>query len=184
LTNLGSLQVKVGFTETDAAKVQIGQTADVTFDALTGVQLTGKVATLSPTSTTVNNVVTYYAEIALNGNDARVKPGMTSSVTVIIDQRDNVLVVPTNAVTGRGTTGTVTVVDAAGKQTITPVQIGLRGDSGVEITSGVTAGEKLFVRSAAATATGGTGTNARLGGGLGGGGGVFVGGGGGGGGRG
>ena len=44
LVNVSTLQVKAAFSETDAAKVQVGQPATVTFDALTDQSFTGKVA--------------------------------------------------------------------------------------------------------------------------------------------
>jgi multidrug efflux pump subunit AcrA (membrane-fusion protein) len=171
--------------------IKVNQPATVTFSALPNVTLPGVVTSLSTTSTVVSNVVTYNANIQLTQNDIGVKPGMTAAVTVITGEHDNVLHVPSSAVRGAGTTGTVTVMQGK-KQVQVPVTIGLRGDTDTEITSGLTAGQTVVTSTATAgnsTANGLTnlltnrlrgGAGGGLGGGLGGGGGGFGGGGGGG----
>ena len=68
LVNLSSLQVKAAFSETDAAKVQIGQTASVSFDALTSQTFTGKVVAIDSTSTVTSNVVTYNVTVSLDSS--------------------------------------------------------------------------------------------------------------------
>ncbi len=177
LTDMSSLAVNVGLAESDAVNAKVGQPATVTFSALPNVALPGTVTSISPTSTLVSNVVTYYATVTLNQSDPSVKPGMTASVNVITGERDNVLHVPSSAVSGTGSTGTVTVVNGKQQQTV-QVGIGLRGDTDAEITSGLTAGQTV-VTSRSTTGSGATGVNSNilnrlrgtggLGGGLGGG---------------
>ena len=65
LTDVNLLDVKVGFTETDAPKVHVGQAATITLDALPNQTFTGHVIALDTNSTLVSNVVTYYAKVAL-----------------------------------------------------------------------------------------------------------------------
>ena len=57
---------EAGFSEADATKVQVGQTATITFDSLPATRLTAKVASVDVTPTTVSNVVTYYAYFAFD----------------------------------------------------------------------------------------------------------------------
>ena len=183
LTDLTSLQVVAGFSESDAAKVQLGQAATVTFNALPNQNLQGKVSQIDVNSQTVNNVVTYNVTVSIVNPPPSLKPGMTANVSVTTAARDNVLTLPSSAVSGNGSTTTLQVQGATGKPVTRIVTVGLRGDTNVEITSGLAAGDKVVIT----RSTGGTsGTNsARLPGGFGGGGGlggVVVGGGGGGGG--
>jgi multidrug efflux pump subunit AcrA (membrane-fusion protein) len=170
LTNVSVLDVQVGFTETDAPKVHVGQAATVTLDALPNQTFVGHVLSLDTTSTLVSNVVTYYAKVGFDTAPVGVKPGMTASVNVVLDKRDNVVTLPTSAVSTTGTSETVTVRAKDGTQSSRVITIGLRGDNAVEITNGLSAGDQVVVTTtAAATGTGGFG--ARLGGGgLGGGG--------------
>jgi macrolide-specific efflux system membrane fusion protein len=169
------LTVGVGFAESDAVNVKVGQPATVSFSALPNVTLPGSVTSIASTSTLVSNVVTYNATIGLSQSDPSVKPGMTASVNVITAEKDNVLHVPSSAVRGTGTTGTVTVVNGK-QQTTVPVGIGVRGDTDYEITSGLTAGQSIVTSTSTAGSglTTGNGLTNRLrtglGGGLGGGG--------------
>ncbi len=174
LVNLSSLQVKAAFSETDAAKVQVGQTASVSFDALTNQTFTGKVVAIDSASTVTSNVVTYNVTVSLDSSSPQVKEGMTATVDVTVAEKDGVLVLPASAVTGRGQTATVTVRTASGDEQ-KQVTIGLRGDDNVEIASGLSAGD-VVVTKVSSTTTGGGGLPGGLGGGarVGGGGPGFV----------
>ena len=165
LDDLTGLQVKAGFSEADAAKVKVGQSATLTFDALTNTTLTGKVVSVNATQTVVQNVVTYSVYISLDSVPVGLKPGMTASAAVVVDKRENVLLLPSSAIRGTGTTAQVTVKTGATEASKT-VQIGLRGDQSVEIVSGLNVGDVVVTRTTS-TATGGAPTRG-LGGGLGG----------------
>jgi multidrug efflux pump subunit AcrA (membrane-fusion protein) len=154
LTDVGVLNVKVGFTESDAPKVNIGQAAEITLAALPEEEFTGEVIAMDTSSTVVSNVVTYYATVAFDGSPKNVKPGMTASVTVVLDKRDNVVTLPTSAVSTTGTSETVTVKKSDGSTEARTITIGLRGDNAVEITSGLEAGEQVVLTTAADTGTG------------------------------
>lgn len=146
ITDLGSLTVKAGFAETDAAKLKVGQPAVISFSALPNAQAAGVVTEVDANSTLVSNVVTYYATVQITKVPTGVKPGMTASVTVTINRRDGVLTLPSAAVRGTGSTGTVTVENGKQQSTVT-VGVGLRGDTLTEITSGLTAGQTVVLPS-------------------------------------
>ncbi|MDQ1422835.1 MAG: hypothetical protein QOD72_333, partial [Acidimicrobiaceae bacterium] len=156
LTDLTSLQVKVGLSESDATNVKVGQAATITFASLAGVSATGKVTQVDLTATTVSNVVTYYAYVSIDPSAALapVKPGMTATVQVVVNHADNVVYLPTSAVTARGTTATVNVEvgNDPSKTTATQITLGLRGDSSIEVRSGLKAGDNVVVARAASTA--------------------------------
>ncbi len=168
LDDLTGLQVKAGFSEADAAKVKVGQSATLTFDALTNTTLTGQVVSVDATQTVVQNVVTYSVYVSLDSVPAGLKPGMTASANVVVDKREDALLLPSSAIRGTGTTAQVTVKTGSTEESRT-VQIGLRGDQSVEILSGLQVGDVVVTRTTS-TATGGA-TN-RLPGGAGGIGGV------------
>ncbi len=173
------LEVKVGFTETDAPNVHVGQAATITLDALPNQTFVGHVIQLDTNSTLVSNVVTYYAQVAFDTPPAGVKPGMTASVKVVLAKRDDVITLPTSAVSTTGTSQTVTVKTKSGIESARVITIGLRGDNAVEITSGLSVGDQVVETSVASTGSstfggrfGGAGGLGGLGGGgLGGGGG-------------
>jgi macrolide-specific efflux system membrane fusion protein len=166
--NLQSLQVKVGFSEADAVKVKAGQPAVITFDSLPSTRLTGKVASIDLTSTTTGNVVTYNAYIPIDRvpTDNSVKPGMTASVQVTVQQAQGVVSLPASAVLARGTNATVQVETGDDPKVTTTknITVGLRGDETIEITSGLNVGDKVVVtRTTGATASGTGATATRTG---------------------
>lgn len=178
LTNMSQLQVIAGFAEADATRVAIGQPATVTFSALTSTTVPGRVTAVSATSTVVSNVVTYNVTVALQNPPTTVKPGMTTTVSVVVASAGNVLELPTSAISTAGRASTVTVLQN-GKQTVQPVAVGLVGDTSTQILSGLSAGDVVVIPTATVS-SGGSGTGSSrngtvggfggLGGGLGGGG--------------
>jgi membrane fusion protein, macrolide-specific efflux system len=173
--------MSISFSESDITKVKVGQPATVTLDALPGVELAAHVASISPTGTSSGGVVSYTATVDLDQTNSQVKPGMSASATVIVNQAQGVTV-PNSAVTGTGSLGTVNRLED-GKSVTQQVVVGLRGDSRTQIISGLSAGQQLVVTialpSLGSSATSTSGSSGTLGGSrLGGAGGGFLGGGG------
>ncbi|MEO6798138.1 MAG: biotin/lipoyl-binding protein [Candidatus Dormibacter sp.] len=167
------------FAETDTARLQPNQTASLTFDAISGLTISGHLVSVSPSATVVSNVVDYYGTFVLNRTDPRLRTGMTANASVIVAQADNAVRVPNAAVHTTGGTPMVTVY-AKGEQVATEVVVGIVGDTSTEIKAGLNEGDQV-VLPALRTGTGTTGTggtNLLRGGGLGGGGGAVRGGGG------
>ncbi|MEI8408758.1 MULTISPECIES: efflux RND transporter periplasmic adaptor subunit [unclassified Kribbella] len=140
LADLRSLQVVAAFPEADAIKIKAGQSATVTLNAEPGTTLTASLASVSPTPTTTNGVVSYSATFSLTKIPANARIGQTANVTVQTAKAANALYVPSTAIATSGTTYTVTLADGGGTR---EVQIGVRGDSYTQITSGLTEGERI-----------------------------------------
>jgi HlyD family secretion protein len=172
IASLGDLEVVVGFPEAEATSIAVGQPATVTLSALTNTEVGGKVVAVSDVSTVVSNVVTYDETIALDNPPSSVKDGMTALVAVVVATADDVLEVPSAAITTAGALSTVTVKHGTSTQVVR-VTLGLVGNSSTQITSGVTAGETLVEPTATVSSTAGTSTSTGrtgVGGGFGGGG--------------
>jgi multidrug efflux pump subunit AcrA (membrane-fusion protein) len=156
LTDPSAFEVKVGFSEADAAKVKGAQTATVSIDAV-GARLTGTVRSIDTTSTLVSNVVTYYAYLTITQipSNVTVQAGMTASVSVAVQRLADVLMLPTAAVSSRGTTATVQVQSKANPKKTEPrdITIGLRGDTALQILTGLDEGDVVVTtRTAVSTA--------------------------------
>ena len=179
IVNTNTLTMTVAFSESDISKVQVGQPATVTLDALAGVELAAHVSQISLVGTASSSVVSYDATLTLDQNDSRVKPGMSASAAVIVAQAQGITI-PNQAVSGSGSLAAVNLL-RNGETVSQQVVVGLRGDTRTQIISGLNAGDQVVVTvtlpSLSATSTPGSGTGAlggRLGGagGLGGGGGL------------
>jgi macrolide-specific efflux system membrane fusion protein len=187
IADVSSYVVKANIAEADIAKVTVGQAATITFPALTGTTATAKVTAISPTASTSNSVVTYATTITLDKLPDGVRLGQTAQVAITIaSSASDALYVPAAAITTANGTSTVKVVDAkTGKVVVTDVTLGVVGDEGTEIKTGLKAGETIVIGTVSQNTTTGTNTglNGRTGGrggfgGFGGTGGTFTGGGG------
>ncbi|XVV09355.1 efflux RND transporter periplasmic adaptor subunit [Actinoplanes sp. CA-131856] len=178
IADLTKLQVTASFAEADATKLKEKQAAQVTWNALDNTTATAKVAAIDPSATTSNNVVTYGVTLTLDKVPSGAKAGQTVSVAVTTGSVENAVYVNSAAITTVGNRHTVTVVSNGASETRS-VEIGLEGDSATQVTSGLTAGEQVQLKTTSTTTGSGTG-NAGGGGFPGGGGqGGFPGGGGG-----
>ena len=158
LTNVSSLEITGSFSEADAAKIQAGQTATFTFDALPNANATGKVIGVDLLPTTSSGVTSYNATFSIDGTVPGLKPGMTATPTVDVGLAAGVIQVTAQAITTRGTRTTVNLVTTVkGKEVITStrVVVGLKGDSADEIQSGLKVGDKVALPSVKGT----TGSN-------------------------
>jgi HlyD family secretion protein len=159
----------ITLNEVDVATVQPGQKVNLSFDALSGLGLTGTVATVDGIGTVTQGVVSYGVKIALDKQDARIKPGMTVNADIQTATAKDVLTVPSSAiktVNGRSsvevfTTPLTMPTDRASAAagiladtppTRTPVQIGITDGTRTQITGGLAEGAQIVVRTVTGTA--------------------------------
>jgi len=95
--DLTKMQIDSSFAEADVGSIKVGQAARFTVDAFPDRQFEGSVSQVRLNPTTVQNVVTYDVVISVSNADQTLLPGMTAFVTIAVDQRDNVLMVPNAA---------------------------------------------------------------------------------------
>lgn len=165
IANPSRLAVTADIAEADAAGLQLGQQATVSFPATNG-SATGTVTQITPQSTTTNNVVLYPVVVALDSAPPGIKVGATASLSITDGSATGVLQVPTAAITTVGTNHTVTVQRGGGDDVVVPVGVGLTGATTTEITSGLAAGDVVVLPTAApATSTAPGAGFPRLGGG-------------------
>ncbi|MEU4237631.1 HlyD family efflux transporter periplasmic adaptor subunit [Actinoplanes sp. NPDC026619] len=152
IADLTKMQVTADFAEADATKLKEKQAADVTWNALSGTTATAKVTAIDPSGTTSNSVVTYGVTLTLDKVPTGAKVGQTVSVSVTTGTVADATFVNSAAVTTVGTRHTVTVV-TNGTQETRQVEIGLEGDEATQITSGVTVGEAVVLKTSTTSTT-------------------------------
>ena len=164
---------ELSLNEVDVAKIEIGDKATLTFDALEALTLTGSVAEINAVGTVSQGVVSYTLKIGFDTQDSRIKSGMTANASIITDVVQDVLVLPLSAVKTQNDSSTVQVFSPEltadntpqGVNTIQtpqsiPVAIGLSSDTSVEIRSGLSEGAQVVVRTIKPSTTQAT-TNTR-----------------------
>ncbi|MEV4148511.1 HlyD family efflux transporter periplasmic adaptor subunit [Amycolatopsis sp. NPDC049691] len=159
ITNMTGLVVNTSVAEIDVSKVKTGQKATVTLNALPDKPIQATVSSINLTPTTSGSVVSYGAQLALTDPPDGLRPGQSASVVITVAEAQNALSVPAAAVTTAGNTNIVTVQEN-GQNVPRQVQVGIRGESTVQITSGLTEGENVVLTGASTgtTGTGRTGT--------------------------
>ena len=157
--NVTGMEVVIPFAESDAARIATNQDAQLTFDALPNLTISGHVIAVGSSATITSGVVNYYATISLNQTDKSLKQGMTANATVTVSKVTNALVVPNLAISHLGSQAYV-MVYASGQQTQTAVDLGVVGDQFTQVTGGLNDGEQIVlptVKTATGTGTGRTG---------------------------
>jgi HlyD family secretion protein len=98
IDDLSSLLVDVQVSEVDINSVGVGQDATLIFDAILGKEYHGKVVQVGQAGETVQGVVSFTVTVELTDADEMVKPGMTAAVNIVVEEVENVLLVPNRAV--------------------------------------------------------------------------------------
>lgn len=123
IADLSKMKVTVQVGEKDIAKIAVGQSANVTYPAFPDIVSQGTVTAIASVANSDaangGGSVTFNVDILIEAPDARLKPGMTAEVSVVTEQLDDVVMVPTMALmTEDGENYYVNVAtDAEGKKT-------------------------------------------------------------------
>ena len=132
------------FAETDIGKVAIGNVVKMSFDAFPGETFMGKVFYIDPAQTIVSGVVDYQIKISFDKPDARIKSGLTANLNIETKTAQNTLILPQFAIMQNASGTFVEILDSNAEKQI-PVTLGLRDQDGnVEVTNGVTEGERVI----------------------------------------
>jgi len=143
VSDLSRMVVNVPVDELDVAKVKIGQKADLTLDALPNRTFRGTVTAIAPQGVNRDGVSTFSVTIDIEKPDG-ILPGMTANVSILIERKQNVLLIPSEAVRKVGGKDSVNVlVDGIPQRR--EVQVGAQNAYQVEITSGLKEGEVIVL---------------------------------------
>ena len=100
IADLSKMKVTVQVGEKDIAKIAVGQSANVTYPAFPDIVSQGTVTAIASVANSDaanggGGSVTFNVDILIEAPDARLKPGMTAEVSVVTEQLDDVVMVPT-----------------------------------------------------------------------------------------
>ena len=139
-----TVKIEMPISERDIVAVRPGHKALIQVDAYADEPFPGTVRRLGPTVDPSSR--SGKVEIGLANPDYRLKPGMFAKVTLILAEREDVVIVPRDALRPAGTEPTVFVfVVRDGLAHRQPVSTGLMNDTLVEIREGLTAGDEVVL---------------------------------------
>ena len=128
--------------ESDVRYIRVGDAVNVLVPALNRT-FPGKVARFSVDVR--EDTRTMHTEVDVPNPDRVLLPGVYAEATLTLEKKDNVLAVPLEAVSYRGSQGTVYVVNSAAEIENRTVKLGMRTPTEVEVESGVQEGEQVVV---------------------------------------
>jgi len=139
-------EIKVLISEDDIENIDIGDEAEITFDAYYGTVFGAKVSFVSPSANIVDGIPVF--EVTLNFDDLndRILPGLSVDVDIVAKQLDNVTTLSRRAVVERDGRRFVRVLVDENTYIEKEVVLGLRGEDGMtEVISGVDSGDEVII---------------------------------------
>ncbi|MSQ32345.1 MAG: efflux RND transporter periplasmic adaptor subunit [Dehalococcoidia bacterium] len=147
VVNPSLLRLDITVDELDVAKVKPGQQAVITMDSQAGKVFRGTVQAVSPQGATTQGVTSYQATLAVTLPEGiTLLVGSSATARIVVDSKQDVLVVPRNALRTVGRTQVVQVVDDKGLTVDRTVKVGLANDLQAEVLEGLQEGEKVMAR--------------------------------------
>jgi len=137
--------IRSSITDTEAARFRVGQPVNAEVDALPGDKAVPlRISRIYPAADAGSQLVT--VEVAAPMLAGRVKEGSLARLSVILEKRSAVVVVPAHVIVARPGGRLVALVVRGGKSEERPVQTGIEAGDRVEVLTGLRPGEQLIVR--------------------------------------
>jgi HlyD family secretion protein len=168
LGDVTRMYIDVTVDETDIANVEDGQEVEVNIEAYPDIPFAGKVARIDPQAEVIQNVTMIHVRVEIDNTAPAyrlLKPGMNATCEFIVNKKENVVVVPTEAVRTDDKGQFVEIAKGGTpykpsdpKEEVEPgtlqdvtverraVEIGLEGNESTEIASGLKEGETIVTQ--------------------------------------
>jgi multidrug efflux pump subunit AcrA (membrane-fusion protein) len=157
VVSTGSYIVNGTVDATDVGQVNVGDQATLTGTGASA-NVYGTVASVGLLATTTSGVSSFPVVIDVTGSPSGLYGGASATISIVTQELQGVIVVPTTAIHYSGNNTTVTV-DSDGSKVSRTVTIGAASGSDTQVTSGLAVGDKIYVTEI--TFKGGLGTGSR-----------------------
>lgn len=153
VTSKGNPIATFNVSEVDVNRVIQGQKATITLDSIQGKTFTGKVVTVDKIGTVTSGVTNYPVTILFDTTAPEILPNMASTANIIIDSKDDVLMVPSSAIQTQ-TDGSLYVKILKNKvpQNMT-IEVGLSSDTQTQVLGGLNEGDEVITGTSTGTST-------------------------------
>lgn len=139
-----SLSVKAQVDETDLSQITLNGAAVVTLDAYRNTTLQAKVVHIAYEATTVNNVTTYGVDVQPLDPPEFMRSGMTANISFVTDKRENILLVPSEAIKMENKSYVLVAAKDGPKKRF--IETGISDGKNTEVLSGLKEGDKVLVQ--------------------------------------
>jgi macrolide-specific efflux system membrane fusion protein len=135
--------------EVDISRVHLGMKALITLDAYPTQKIFGKVIAILYEGKNTSNVITYGVKIIPEHVPPFFRSQMTANISLVVNQKENVLLIPIQAVQVRHNGDKyVLLSNPGGKPTTVDIQTGVENGTQVEVVSGLKVDDEVLIQHA------------------------------------
>jgi HlyD family secretion protein len=142
LTDLTSYYVDLYIDETEIGQVRVGQPVVITPDAFPDEEIEGEVTAIKSIGTVSGGIVTYEVRVEIAPTEVPIKPDMTTSATVVIEEKEDVLLIPNRAIRHEGDVKYVEILVGTEVQRVA-IATGASNGAVTEVTAGLEEGNQV-----------------------------------------
>lgn len=136
--------LEASLAESDVINIKLDMPVNLEVDAFAGQDFAGKVSEITLAPVVTANISSYPIKINLEDTENKLRVGLSADAEIILEQKENVLTIPTAAVISRNGQNFVNKLNN-GQLELVPVELGLIGDTQSEVTSGLQLDEEIVV---------------------------------------
>lgn len=142
VAEINVLRLRVPVPESVAAHVRVGTKASIRVQA-TGEHLDGKVSRL--TDSFDRSTRDMQVEVDIPNDKHKLSPGMYADVSLFLENRNDVLTIPVEAINRENDRTTVLLVNQQNRIELREIKLGLEDPDKAEVVSGLSAGDKVII---------------------------------------
>jgi HlyD family secretion protein len=149
LGDVGDVYVLGKVDQADIGKVYLGQRARIVVESFKDKKFEGQVTKIAPLGVEKDNVTTFEVRVSIKNPGGELKANMSANAEIILEEKQNVLLVPEGAVVyDRSRNTSVEVPDAIAEKgrRKTPVKLGISDGVKTELVTGLKLGDKLILQ--------------------------------------
>ena len=135
IDDLSKIYADIQVSEVDINKIEPGQVVTLTFDAILAAEYHGKVVNVALVGNDMQGMVNFEVTVELTDADEQVRPGMTVAANIVVNELEDVLLVPNRAVRVIDGKRVVYVLRLSGSEAV-EVELGASSDAYSEIIGG------------------------------------------------
>lgn len=144
IVDLERLEINAYVDETDIGRIKKGLDVKFTVDSFPDTEFNGKVYAIYPKGTIQDNVVYYITVISIENTEGKLKPDMTTNVTILLNKRENVVAVPNRAIKRQHGKKMVYLLEN-GKSIGRTIETGSRDSYYTEVIKGISENDRVII---------------------------------------
>ena len=140
------MAISVDVTQEDIVSLAVGDGVSIEFTAYEGEVYEGTIYSIDTTATSVDTpAISYTVNILVSGSLEKIYGGMSANITFVTETKEDTLSIPRRALMEENGEAYVYVKTLLGDKEKRKVEVGIRNENMVEILSGLTEEDKVFV---------------------------------------